>query len=341
MTSVRRLLGSLLLASAVLAAATQAGVANAASHPPHHTPKAKAKKKPRVYPVVPVVGVTQAKIGIADQKAATFDDLRFRALGLKYARRSVGYDVATNPSEAADLDLWLAKARLAGVEPLLTFGRSSVPAQRRVQPTVQQFTDAILRFKARWPAIPNLGTWNEANYCGQGACHNPALIAGYYKVLKRVFPRTHVVAADLVDLPNMIPWATDFVKAAGVQPKYWGLHNYITANRGQTKATKDFLRTFSGEVWMTEVGGLVARRNRSTIVLPQGPAHAAAATRFIFDTLARLSPRVTHIYAYQWHSTTASDTWDSAFIGPDDLPRLSLTVLQRVLRQQRAVVPTR
>ena len=77
---------------------------------------------------------------------------------------------------------------------------------------------------------------------------------------------------------------------------------------------------------------MVARRNSSTIKLPQGKAHAAEATRYIFDRLARLSRRVTRIHLYHWRSSTNRDSWDSAFIGADNRERPALGVLERVLR---------
>ena len=88
-------------------------------------------------------------------------------------------------------------------------------------------------------------------------------------------------------------------------------------------------------MWITEVGGLVARRNRTLIRLPQGKAHAAQVTRFIFDRLARLDKRVARIYAYHWDSSSTKDSWDSAFVGPDRKERPALAVFRRVLGQVR------
>jgi hypothetical protein len=44
--------------------------------------------------------------------------------------------------------------------------------------------------------------------------------------------------------------------------------------------------------------------------------------------------RVTRLYLYHWNSSTRRDTWDSAFIGPDDRARPALRVLRRHLRRR-------
>ena len=291
--------------------------------------------RPRLTRLHPVTGALNIRVGIADQKADMYGDDRFLGLGIRYARRSVSWDVTRDQRLTAELDEWLAKARAARVEPLITFARSHRPGRRRVQPNAAQYEREVRAFKARWPWVRTFSTWNEANLPGEGPAKNPRLVASYYRILKRVFPTSKILAADLLDLPNAVTWVRRFKKAARVEPKYWGLHNYVTANRFQTARTRRILQNTKGELWLTEVGGLVARRNRSLIRLPEGRAHASRVTRFIFDRLARVDRRVTRVYAYHWDSSSTSDSWDSAFIGPDDRQRPSFAVLERVLRNLR------
>jgi hypothetical protein len=297
--------------------------------------EAQSKDRPRLTRLKPVKGPLAIRVGIADQKADMFDDDRFLGLGIKYARRSVSWDVTRDARLTAELDEWLAKARAARVEPLITFARSHREGRRRIQPTAAQYEREVRAFKARWSWVRTYSTWNEVNLPGEGPANNPKLVASYYRILKRVFPTSKILAADLLDLPNVITWVRRFKKAARVEPRYWGLHNYVTANRFQVDRTRRILQNTKGELWLTEVGGLVARRNRSLIRLPQGKAHASRVTRFIFDRLTRLDRRVTRVYAYHWDSTSTRDSWDSAFIGPDNRARPSLAVLDRVLRNIR------
>ena len=283
----------------------------------------------------PVTGPLRIRVGIADQKPDMFTDERFLALGIRYARRSVSWDVTRDERLTEELDAWLQGAREAKVEPLITFARSHREGRRRIQPTAAQYEREVRAFKRRWPWVRTFSTWNEVNLPGEGPANNPRLVASYYRILKRVFPAAKVLAADLLDLPNMVSWVRRFKRVARVEPKYWGVHNYITANRMQLERTRRLLQATKGEIWFTEVGGLVARRNRSLIRLPQGRAHATRVTRFVFDRLSRLDRRVTRVYAYHWDSSTTRDSWDSAFIGPDGRARPSLDVLRRVLRSTR------
>jgi hypothetical protein len=278
----------------------------------------------------------ELKIGIAEQKAAVFDDVRLQALGVRYARRSVPWDALRFPEQAADLDAWVLGAQRTGAEPMITFARSRDAPRRHKPPGTNEFLVQFRRFRTRYPAIRVYSSWNEANECGTGTCRRPDLVARYYNAIRRNCPGCKVVAADLLDQPNIASWARAFRRIAKREPLYWALHGYIDANRFQTAHTRALLGAVKGEVWLTEVGGLVARRNRSKIKLPAGKAHAARATRFIFDRLARVSPRITRIYLYHWSSSTPTDSWDSALIGSDGKQRPALAVLQRVLRQTRA-----
>jgi len=285
----------------------------------------------------PVTGKLAAKIGIADQKAETFEDERVQDLGFGYARRSVAWDALRDADQRDELDAWVAGARRTGAEPLITLARSRETTGRAYRPpTAAQYLREFLRFRKRYPAVKTWSAWNEANMCGVGTCRKPELVARYFTVIRRNCPGCKVVAADLLDQPNMVSWVRGFRRAARYEPKYWGLHGYIDANRFQTTRTTALLRAVRGEVWLTEVGGLVARRNRSQIKLRQGKAHAASATRFVFQRLARLDRRVARIYIYHWRSSTKRDSWDSALVGADGKPRPALAVVRRALGQAMA-----
>jgi len=286
--------------------------------------------------LTPVKGKLKTKIGIADQKAEVFNDQRLRDLGFDYSRRSVAWDALRFADQRADLDAWIAGSRLMGTDPLITLARSRKTNGRSYRPpTAARYLREFRRFRKRYPDVTTWSAWNEANHCGVGTCKKPELVARYYNAIRRNCPGCKVLAADLLDQPNMVKWALEFQRAARWQPKYWGLHDYIDANRFQTTRTAALLKAVRGEVWLTEIGGLVARRNGSKIKLRQGKAHAARATRFIFDRLARLDRRVTRIYLYHWRSSTPRDSWDSALIGADDRPRPALAVVKRLLERAR------
>ena len=282
--------------------------------------------------LTPVTGKLKTKIGIADQKPSAFDDERLADLGFGYARRSVAWDALRYRDQREDLDAWVDAAARIGADPLITLARSRKTVGRRYRPpSAAQVLREFLGMRERYPGVKTWSAWNEANMCGVGTCDRPDLVARYYNAMRRNCPGCKILAADLLDQPNMVRWARAFRRAARFEPKYWGLHDYVDANRFQTTRTASLLKAVRGEVWLTEIGGLVARRNRSTVKLRQGKAHAARATRFIFGRLARLDRRVARIYIYHWSSSTRRDSWDSALVGADDRPRPALAVVRRFL----------
>jgi hypothetical protein len=274
-------------------------------------------------------------VGIADQKDSMFADPRFQALGIRYARYSVAWDALRTPWQVAELESWLKLAYDHGVEPLITFAPSRLPGQRRVWPSNAQFVAEFKAFRARYPWINTFATWNEANFCGFGPCKEPERVAKWWLALRAACPTCKVLAAEILDQPSAPKWVRAFIRAAHRRPTYWGLHNYLSANRLQTGRTKDFLAaTKSGEVWFTETGGIVKRNNGSTVKLPEGTRHAASVTSFVFKKLAALSPRIKRIYLYQW-SSVAGTSWDSGFVAPDGKARPSLDVLKRIVAGQK------
>ncbi len=271
------------------------------------------------------------QLGIADQKDAMFGDPRFRALGIQRARYAVAWDAMSSPWQAAELDSWLALARSQGVEPLLTFSPSRLRGRRRAWPSPAAFVAQFRSLREKYPWVTTFATWNEANFCGFGPCHEPARVARWWRALSAACPRCTILGAEVLDYPNAVDWTRAFVKAARREPKVWGYHNYVTANRFQLGRTRDFLHTVPGDVWFTETGGLVRKTNVSTLKLRTGVRHAANVTRFILEDLATLSPRVKRVYLYQWSSRTATDTWDSGLVGPDGTARPSLGVLEKAV----------
>jgi hypothetical protein len=274
-------------------------------------------------------------VGIADQKPDMFSDPRFAANGIRLARLSVGWDALSSPWQLAELDAWLGAARAANVEPLVSFGHSRT--DRRSVPTPERFLFEFRRFRARYPWVHEFATWNEANHCGEPTCHRPRLVAAYYRKLRRDCPDCRILAAELLDQPNMVRWVRAFKRAAHAEPRYWGLHNYIDANRRRTRGTRRLVRAVKGLIWFTETGGIVRRRTRHKVSFPESRRHAAAATRFVFRRLARVSRRVTRVYIYQWNAgPPATENWDSGLVGPTGRVRPAYRVVARVLRRQRA-----
>jgi hypothetical protein len=304
--------------------------------PKPKVPKGKGKAKDKVKAKAFTV-----QFGMADQKRDMFTDPRFLQLGLRHARRSVGWDMFEYDWQVQDVDDWLNDARRAGIRPLITFARSRVHAKIHLVPTRAQVRDTFYKFRARYPWVTDFVATNESNLNPPGA-KNPKLAAQYYNDMRKACRHCKVAAATILETPTkkfLEGWIKRFVKAAGHRPKYWALHNYYGANTRSVSGTKRMLKaTKSGEVWVTEVGGLVARRTPNFIgklKMPEGLSHATRATRFIFDRMLSISPRIKRVYLYHWNAVSTADTWDSALIGPDGRARSALAIVQSKLKKRR------
>ena len=277
-------------------------------------------------------------VGIADQKPDMFLDKRFGDLKIKHARINVPWDVLTTEWQRVELDRWMFFAKLKKVQPLVSFGHSRI--NRRSLPTPERFKYEFKRFRKRYPWVKTYATWNEANHCGQPTCNRVKLVAAYYRKLRQACTTCTVLAVELLDMPNMLRWARQFRHYAKVEPRHWGLHNYIEANRFKSTRLQSLLKRVKGEVWLTEVGGLVKRRTKKRYTvkaIPESPEHARRVTDFIFDELLPVNRRIKRVYLYHWNSVSELDSWDSALIGPDGERRPAYWVLVRKLRALRAV----
>jgi hypothetical protein len=268
-------------------------------------------------------------VGIADQKVQMFTDPYFKQLNIRKARRVVPWDAMSIDYERADLDEWVAAARAVDARPLITFGHSRLEGKRRVAPTPAQFVAQFRKLRQRYPDIREFATWNEPNLCGEPLCHKPQLAARYFDALTGACPECTILAAEVLDGPTMKSWVRAFMKRVRHKPRIWGVHNYLDANRMRTSGTSELLGLVSGQIWFTETGGIVKRRTLYKAGgFPETVAHAGAATRWIFDRLVPLSPRITRVYLYHWNSGGPRDSWDSALFGLDGRPRPSFLVVK-------------
>jgi hypothetical protein len=279
---------------------------------------------------------TAPAIGIGEQSPEIFSNPYFTELGVKRVRYITAWNSLRHKWSREQLDAYLLAARAAGVEVLLGFGhaRSAKRSVRRRVPSVKAFTRAFLEYRQRYPWVTDWVTWNEANHCGEPTCHKARRVARFYNSMRRHCRGCRVVGADVLDTPTMGPWIKTFKRTARKDGLIWGLHNYIDANRFRTSGTRKLLAlTRRGQVWFTETGGLVVRRNRSKIAFPGNEKHAAAATRQVFR-LAALSRRVRRVYLYHWQpATSALPTWDSALLNRRGKPRRAYQVLKAYLRR--------
>jgi hypothetical protein len=287
------------------------------------------------------IGQRGLVVGIGEQHPAMFAEARFQALGLRYARLSIGWDALRNRRQTKALAGWLSAAHADGVHPLISFEHSWNARRHRQLPSAAQFARQFRALHRRYPWVTDFATWNEANYCGQPTCHSPGLVAAYYRQMRAICPSCNVLASELLDVPGMVTWVDRLRHALGYEPGIWGLHNYIGANRLSNASTKALLKATRSQIWFTETGGVVARHNHSIHDFPESASHAAKVTRFVFDRLVPLSPRIARVYLYQWNAgVNRREPWDSGLIGPHGTPRPAFWVLVGELHSLGQLPPT-
>lgn len=276
-------------------------------------------------------------VGIGDNNTAIFSDPRFLALGITQVRDDIAWNALSVPRARAELAAWLADAQADGLTPLITFDHvvGSVRTQQKL-PSVAQFSRAFLTFRKLYPWVKDFETWDEANFYLEGTAFSPQRAAQFYLALRKDCPSCTILASDLLDVPKteavpMVHWVAEFIRYAHTQPAYWGLNNYFGANRLDAGTTERLLHAVKGKIWFAETGGIVRRDNGSTVGFTQGAQHAAKVDRFIFNTLARLSPRIQRVYLYEWNAQTAHDKWDSALISWTGATRPAYDVLANTL----------
>ena len=155
-------------------------------------------------------------------------------------------------------DGWFKAARQVGVEPLVSFYRST--RGTRILPSEAQFRRHVRRFRARYPWVRHFSTWNEANFRAQPTGRDPARTAAFYRILRDECSggRCTVITCDFRPdgTAQSARWLETFKRGIGGGRHIWGLAPYVDVNRRSTKLTRDFLARTSGPVWANEVGAL-------------------------------------------------------------------------------------
>jgi hypothetical protein len=228
----------------------------------------------------------------------------------------------------------MAQAHTRGADVLLTINQHSSGSQTRL-PTIAQYRRVVRALRKRYPWVTTMAAWNEANHKTQPLFRKPRRAAQFYNVMRQECGGCKIVAADILDSSNMLPWVATFKRHAR-HPRIWGLHSYGDANRFRAldaTATRQLLRAVKGELWLTETGGIVrfSTRYRGG---KSGEARAARAVKRTF-AIARTSSRVKRVYLYHWNADPKFITWDSAFVAANGRARPALDVLRKELNRKR------
>src|ERR1700728_2710829 len=244
---------------------------------------------------------------------------------------ATGVTLASGPHPLRRLAAWLGDAHTEHLSVLISFDRS----RQYKLPSVAAYSAAFLEFRRLYPWVTQFVTWDEANFFGEPTAAHVLRAVRYYQALRRDCPSCTILAPDLLDLPRYavppVRYAREFIRDLGSQPPIWALNDYVGANRMSTASTRQLLAAVTGKIWIVEVGGIISNGTHAVVASAQRIAHAADVDRFIVDDLGGLSPRIEHIYLYEWRAGTGRNLWDSALISADGHPRPGYDVLADTL----------
>lgn len=282
--------------------------------------------------MVPASATAKVLVGISDNKPAMFGDPAFQTLGTKSARIVVPWDGLSYAVDRQNLDLWMAGARASKVKVLIAFDKSR---HGKRNPTPGKLSNALKVIVKRYPGqVTWVTTWNETNINEKNK--PPKRVAQWYKALRKVFPKSRIIAADVVDRPNLNSWTRRYLKELRKQkvprPKFWGLHNYVDVNNFTDRRTKSFLKIVKGKVWLTETGGVVSRKNGSkTKFRGKGAKHASRATSYLLNKLVKRNRKIKYVFVYHWNAeqTSSKASWDSALRASNGELRPAYNVLKK------------
>ncbi|HEY1274857.1 MAG TPA: hypothetical protein VGF25_08095 [Thermoleophilaceae bacterium] len=278
------------------------------------------------------------QLGLSEQGLGVFDDVRFQKLGITHMRGFAPWNVALSARDRDYLDAWLTAVRARGIEPLVTFTAASgsrCPARPCKLPSTAAYTRAFKAFRKRWPWVRSISPWNEANQRSQPTFRHPKAAARFYNVVRARCHGCRIVAADVIDDPNMVRWLGVFRRYAK-RPRIWGLHNYRDVNPRRHQrygGTERLLRTVRGQVWLTETGGIVK------FVLPGGQTlfrsserRANLAMRRMLSLARRYRSRIRRVYVYHWRQPSGPGRFDAGLLRANGKPRPSYYTFLRALR---------
>jgi len=272
------------------------------------------------------------ELGISDQKLGMWADPRFKRLGIENVRLLMSYDSVLK-RDFSRYDQWMNAAHNRGADVLVTIQHHSrVPSRL---PSYSQYRRTVRTIRKRYPWVRTMSAWNEANHVSQPTWNRPRRAAQYFNIMRKTCRRCRIVAADVLDGKNMLPWLATFKRYAK-NPRIWGLHSYADSNYFRPfsySSTRQLLRTVKGQVWLTEAGGIVRFRDRYRGG-KRGERRAARAVGHTF-AIARSNRRIRRVYLYHWDADPKFITWDSAFVAANGRARQALDVLRREVNRLR------
>jgi hypothetical protein len=286
---------------------------------------------------VPATAEAKYSVGIGEQNANVFDNSAWHSAKLKRIRYMVPWDWQKQTSQIAETTDWMARAHAAKQDVLVTFtahrgcytnGKYAKKRKACKAPSTSAYRKSFRAFDQAFPWVKTYSAWNEVNHVSQPTAKSPKLAAQYYNVLRGDCRKRkcQVMALDLLDVSNMLPYLRTFKRYAKGTPKLWGLHNYQDVNRFTSADTLALLRNVRGQVWLTETGGFAGFGRNFKYSLKR----QLRATKWMFKLADRYTKgghgakaKLTRLYVYSWFGIprTRANLFDAGLVYASGAPR--------------------
>lgn len=308
---------------------------------PAVTGAAKPKAQPRAH------AASSYLTGIGNASPAMFANPLWQQLHTKIVRYVTPYDTAVRPYSLTLATRFIKAAEAAHQQVLLAFYHSEYTPTKL--PSVATYQADVKKFIQLFPNVKQYEAWDEANRGNvKGQFSSPSAVANakYYQALIRVCQGCTVIGLDVLDAAVVSPtlqYISEFKREISrletVMPKIWGLHNYSDINRLESWRTRDIVRAFGGQVWLTETGGLVRFEPSFPNKHGAGLTRAAKVLKYMFN-LASALPQIKRLYIYDWLGGTSSTRFDAGLTNAHEQPRPGYVVVCKALHAAHCNVKT-
>jgi hypothetical protein len=285
--------------------------------------------------------------GLGDEQLTMFADPLWQQLHTKVARYIAPYDASVRGDELAVVRAWVKAAEAQHQQILIAFYHSEHTPTKL--PSVATYQKDVAKFIKDFPRIRQYQSWDEANRGNikhQLASPSAATAAKYYQALKRVCKGCTAIGLDVLDAATIhgtLRYISEFKheisKLRTVMPKIWGLHNYSDINRLESWRTRELIKAFGGQVWLTETGGIVQFKPSFLNKHGSGLTRASKVLKFMFS-LAAAHAKITRLYIYDWSGGTSSTRFDAGLTNAHGQPRPGYVVVCKQLHAANCNVKT-
>jgi hypothetical protein len=287
-------------------------------------------------------------VGIGDQQSSMFANPLYEQLHTRIVRYVAPYDAVAHSYSLDQAILFIRAAEAAHEQVLVAFYHSEYTPTKL--PSVALYQHDVEKFVKRFPHVRQYESWDESNrgYAPDlFSSPSAAAAAQYYQALIRVCHGCNVIGLDVLDQNDIAPtlqYISEFKHEIGrlrtIMPTIWGLHDYSDVNRLESWRTSDIVRAFgSGQVWLTETGGIVQFGGGFPNRHGEGLTRAAKVLNYMF-AVAGSHARIRRLYIYDWTGGNARTRFDAGLMNAHDQPRPGYVVVCKHLHAKKCNVKT-